>query len=75
MVRATVALDRLKDNDIPAGLLNANILELFRASRIAKISLSESFKDVNGLNLVSDDSFFGTSSILLFTTSLSLYSV
>ncbi|KAF8344758.1 hypothetical protein F5887DRAFT_969767 [Amanita rubescens] len=40
------------------GHLNANVLELFRASRVTKISLSESFRDINGLNLVSDDSFF-----------------
>ena len=55
--------DCLENNNIPLGLLNANVLELFRASQVTKISLSESFKDVNGLNLVSDDSFFGTSSI------------
>ncbi|KAK2467283.1 hypothetical protein APHAL10511_000832 [Amanita phalloides] len=41
-----------------SGHLNANTLELFRASQIASISLSESFNDYNGLNLVSDESFF-----------------
>ena len=43
-----------------AGHLTARVLELFRASQVTRISLSESLKDANGLNLTSDDLFFGT---------------
>ncbi|KAF8626955.1 hypothetical protein AX15_004620 [Amanita polypyramis BW_CC] len=41
--------------------LNSRILELFRSSQVTRISLSESFTDTNGLNLISDDLFFAFS--------------
>ncbi|KAM6494514.1 hypothetical protein JOM56_010875 [Amanita muscaria] len=51
---AQAVVDFLAEN----GHLNARVLELFRASKVARISLDESLKDTDGLNLISDDLFF-----------------
>ncbi|PFH51112.1 hypothetical protein AMATHDRAFT_143372, partial [Amanita thiersii Skay4041] len=46
-------LDFLEEN----GYLNTRILELFRASKITRLSLSESLRDAYGLNLIEDHLF------------------
>ncbi|KAF8637752.1 hypothetical protein AX17_002594 [Amanita inopinata Kibby_2008] len=56
------------------GHLNSRVLEVFRASKVTRISLNESLNYANGLNLISDELFFVFSkpNSFRFLTDLSL---